>query len=258
MSYTIAVAGKGGTGKTTITAFLVDYLAKNKYGSVLALDADPNSTLNQALGIEVNQTIVGILDKIANMKDGLPAGMTKDRYIEYEVQNSVSEGKGYDLLAMGRPEGPGCYCYANNVLRGIIEKLSGAYDFVVIDNEAGMEHLSRRTTRSIDAFFIISDFSRVGVRSAKRISDLAKEMGLKIKEEFFIVNMARGDAALLKNEIDKSGLNFMGAIPFDEDIENLSLTEKPATGISDRGSFKKAFENIMSRLKILKRETVKN
>ncbi len=258
MSYTIAVAGKGGTGKTTCAAFLVDLLARRKCGSILALDADPNSNLNQALGVGITDTIVGILDKIAAMRDGLPAGMTKDRYIEYEIQNSVSEGKGFDLLAMGRPEGPGCYCYANNVLRGVIEKLSRAYDFVVIDNEAGMEHLSRRTTRTIDAFFIISDFSKVGVRSAKRISDLAKEMGLKIKEEFFVVNMAKGDSVPLKNEIDKSGLNFIGAIPFDEEIERLSLDEVSVTGTSGSLAFKKAFEGIMSHIKLSKNEAVKN
>lgn len=227
MGYVIAVAGKGGTGKTTVGAFIIDYLRKNKKGSILAIDADPNSNLNQALGVELNETVVGILDKIANMKDGLPAGMTKDRFIEYEVQNSLSEGKGFDLMAMGRPEGPGCYCYANTVLRGVIEKLSAAYDFVVIDNEAGMEHLSRRTTRKIDSFFIISDFSKIGIRSAKRISDLAKEMELKIGNEYLIVNMARGDLGQLKDEIDKTGLSLGGIVQFDEKIETLSLQGKP-------------------------------
>lgn len=228
MGYTIAVAGKGGTGKTTIAAFLVGYLRAQRAGSVLAIDADPNSNLNQAVGLELNGTVVGILDKVASLKDGgLPAGMTKDRFIEYEIQNVISEADGFDLLAMGRPEGPGCYCYANTVLRGIIEKLANAYDFTVVDNEAGMEHLSRRTTRAIDAFFIISDFSRIGIRSAKRISDLAKEMELKVGNEFLIVNMARGDIGPLKTEIDKNGLNLAGVIPFDEGLEQLSLCGKP-------------------------------
>jgi len=244
MSYTIAVAGKGGTGKTTIAAFLVGYLRKNRKGSILAIDADPNSSLNQAVGVDSNETVVGILDKVAALKDGgLPAGMTKDRFIEYEVQNSLAEAPGFDLLAMGRPEGPGCYCYANTVLKGVIEKLTKAYDFAVIDNEAGMEHLSRRTTRAIDAFFIISDFSRIGIRSAKRISDLAKEMKLKIGNEYLIVNMARESSAeCLKEEIEKSGLNLIGVIPFDKKIEDFSLCGKPIIDEFEKAEsiFKKA------------------
>ncbi len=232
MGYVIALAGKGGTGKTTIVALLTGYLAGIKACSVLAIDADPNSNLNQALGMELNETVVGILDKIAAARGELPAGMTKDRYIEYEVQNSVTEGAGFDLLAMGRPEGPGCYCYANTVLRGVIKQLSAAYDFVVIDNEAGMEHLSRRTARRLDAFFIVSDFSAAGIRSAKRISELAKEMGLQIGAEYLVVNMARGSVEALRDEIEKSGLNLIGSIPFDEAIARAALEGKPVTGIT--------------------------
>lgn len=244
MGYIFALAGKGGTGKTTIAAFLADYLRKAKKGSVLAIDADPNANLNQALGLELNGTVVGILDKLASLKDaGLPAGMTKNRFIEYEIQNSISEGDGFDLLAMGRPEGPGCYCYANTVLRGIIERLSKAYDYVVIDNEAGMEHLSRRTARVIDKFFIISDFSPVGVAAAKRISDLAKEMELKIADERLIVNMARGGADQLKEAIDKASLRLECVLPFDEEIANLSLAGKPVIG-SIKSDAKRIFERI--------------
>jgi CO dehydrogenase maturation factor len=228
MSHIIATAGKGGTGKTTIAALIISWLTSHKKGSVLAIDADPNSNLNQALGVELKGTVIDILDKMAAQKDsGLPAGMTKEQFIDYEIQSAVAEGEGFDLLAMGRPEGPGCYCYANNVLRGLISRLSGAYDYVVIDNEAGMEHLSRRVTGKIDAFFIVSDFSRIGVRSAKRISELARQMELKIGKEHLIVNMARGGADKLKDEIDKSGLKLAGVIPFDEKIEELSLNGKP-------------------------------
>ena len=243
MGYTIAVAGKGGTGKTTISAFLIEYLRRHKKGSILAIDADPNSNLNQALGVEIKETVVGILDKIADLKSDLPAGMTKDRFIEYEIQKSVSEGKGFDLLAMGRPEGPGCYCYANNVLRGLIEKLAGAYDYVVIDNEAGMEHLSRRIARKIDSFFIISDFSRVGIRSAKRISDLAREMDLRIGKQYLIVNMATGKIDALKEEIGKAGLNIAVIIPFDEKIEKSSLEGKPVIEVTEKSKAKEIFED---------------
>jgi len=242
MAYTIATAGKGGTGKTTIAAFFIDYLRRAHNGSILAIDADPNSNLNQALGIELKDTVVGILDKVAGMKEGLLSGMTKDRFIEYEIQSAVSEGDGFDLLAMGRPEGPGCYCYANNVLRGLIEKLSSGYDFVVVDNEAGMEHLSRRITRSIDSLFIISDFSRVGIRSARRISDLAKEMEIKVGGEYLIINMARSGINPLKAEVDKSSLKLAGVIPFDEKIEDLSLEGKPVVEVLEMSLVKRIFE----------------
>ncbi|MDD5450216.1 MAG: AAA family ATPase [Candidatus Omnitrophica bacterium] len=250
MSYTIAVAGKGGTGKTTLAAFIVDYLRKNKKGSLLAVDADPNSTLNECLGLALKGTVVGILDKIAAMKNGLPSGMTKDRYIEYEVQDSLSEGEGFDLLAMGRPEGPGCYCYANTVLRGVIERLSKGYDFVVIDNEAGMEHLSRRTARQIDCFFIISDFSRIGIRSARRISDLAGEMEIKIGKKYLIVNMApegspvgaTGGIENLKGEIAASGLELAGVVPFEKNIEDLALAGKPVIGSRENEEINKIFK----------------
>ena len=257
MSHTIALAGKGGTGKTTISALLIDYLRKTQSdSSILTIDADPNSNLNQVLGVELNDTVVGILDKLAGLKDGPPSGMTKNRFIEYEVQNSVSESKGFDLLAMGRPEGPGCYCYVNSVLRGLIDKLSKAYDLVVIDNEAGMEHLSRRIEKSIDTFFIISDYSRVGVRSAKRISDLAEEMKLKIGSKYLIVNMADGGISLLKEEIKKTGLNLAGIIPFDKEIENLSLAGKSIIDNLEKSKASGIFTKIMSSIKVTKKEAV--
>lgn len=243
MGYTIAVAGKGGTGKTTISALLIEHLMESDMGSILAIDADPNSSLSQALGLEIKETVVGVLDRVASSREGLPAGMTKDRFIEYEIQKSLGEGNKFDLLAMGRPEGPGCYCYANNILRGVIEKLSGAYDYIVIDNEAGMEHLSRRTTRKIDSFFIVSDFSRMGIRSEKRISDLAREMDLKIGRRDLIINMATDEIDILKEEIKGSGLDVAAVIPFDENIEELSLKGRPVIGLAEKSKAKEVFEN---------------
>jgi len=247
MAYTIALAGKGGTGKTTITAFLIQHLLKKGCGSILAIDADPNSNLNQALGVELTDTVVGILEKLSALKGDMPSGMTKNTYIEYEVQKTITEAEGFDLLAMGRPEGPGCYCYVNSVLRGLIEKLSKAYDYEVIDNEAGMEHLSRRINRAIDTLFLVSDNSRIGIRSAKRISDLTKEMDIKVATEYLVVNMAGSNIAPLKDEIDKSGLTFAGAVPFDENIERKSLEGKSLLG--DLHNFKawKVFAEIISQ-----------
>jgi len=248
MGYTIALAGKGGTGKTTIAAFLVNYLRSRAKGSVLAIDADPNTTLGQALaGVDPNTTVVDILDNVAALRGALPAGMSKNRYIEYETQLSLAEGEGYDLLAMGRPEGPGCYCYANTVLRGVIEKFQKHYHYVVIDNEAGMEHLSRRTTRTVDMLLVVSDFSAVGVRSAKRISDLAHEMKLTIAHTHLLLNMATGSADRLADEIRTTGLALMGVVSFDEELQRLSLLGKPVVASDRKSRSEEEFDRIIAR-----------
>ena len=193
MGYTIAIAGKGGTGKTTIAALMVRLLKEKKVGSILAVDADPNNNLSEALGLEVKKTIGSILDEVCLHPEKIPSSMSKDRFIEYQVQTSITEGDGFDVLAMGRPEGPGCYCYVNNLLRNITGKLIKDYDYVVIDNEAGFEHLSRRTTRACDALVVVSDATPVGLKAAQRISDLVKELNIKSKKNLLIINCYDND-----------------------------------------------------------------
>ncbi|MCX5701791.1 MAG: AAA family ATPase [Candidatus Omnitrophica bacterium] len=219
MGYIIAVAGKGGTGKTTITALIVRLIKESGSGSILAIDADPNSNLAENLGLKPKDTIGKILDRVASNLDKIPAGMSKDRFIEYEVQTSIVEAPGFDVLTMGRPEGPGCYCYVNNVLRGIIDKLVKEYDYVVIDNEAGLEHLSRRTTRHADVLIVISDATKVGLRSAKRINELAEELKIQIKKKLLIINRYNG---ALRPE-GRGPLRLFGAIPRSGKIECLRL-----------------------------------
>lgn len=220
MSYTIAIAGKGGTGKTTIAALLVRLLKENKKGSILAVDADPNSNLAESLGVETGRTIGDILDLIARQPQKVPAGMPKERFIEYEVQGAVVEAEGFDLLTMGAPEGPGCYCYVNNALRNVLGALIKDYDFIVIDNEAGLEHFSRRTTRQADALIIVSDGSRVGLKSAARINALVKELKIPIKKSGLLINRYDGD--IEQKKIDDMGLIYSGRIPFDETIAQIS------------------------------------
>ncbi|MDD2752168.1 MAG: AAA family ATPase [Candidatus Omnitrophica bacterium] len=221
MGYVIAVAGKGGTGKTTIAALITRLLKENKRGSVLAIDADPNSNLAETLGSEVKQTIGSMLDNVAKHPDMIPSGMTKYRFIEYQVQTIISEADGFDLLTMGKPEGPGCYCYVNNVLRNVLAELIKDSDYVVIDNEAGLEHLSRRTTRQADALVIISDATAVGLKAAGRIDNLTKELDIKVKNKFLLVN--RYNETMDNKKVSGIDALFLGQIPNDEQIFQLSL-----------------------------------
>ena len=188
MGFTIAIAGKGGTGKTTIAALLVKMLKEGKKGSLLVVDADPNSNLAEVLGLKVNATIGNILDEVGEHPQKIPVSMPKDRYIEYEIHKAIQEAEGFDLLTMGKPEGPGCYCYVNNVLRSVMEKLIKDYDYIVIDNEAGLEHLSRRTTRQADVLLAVSDATPVGLKAVKRIAELVRELNIKTKKKLLLVN----------------------------------------------------------------------
>ena len=183
MSFSIAVAGKGGTGKTSIASLIIRYLKNNKLEPILAIDADPNANLADSLGLEVKQTIGSIIASFNNEKINIPPGMTKEAYLEYKLNEALVESKGLDLLTMGRGEGPDCYCYPNLLLRKFADSLAGNYAYVVMDNEAGMEHLSRRTTQNINALLVVSDPSVKGVRTVAQIKNLVSELKLVVKRE---------------------------------------------------------------------------
>jgi len=249
MSYILAVTGKGGTGKSSIASLLVRHIAEKKSGSVLAIDADPNSCLADNLGIKNPETIVGICEEISKNLAKIPAGVTKDRFIEMRVQEAVNEADFFDLLVMGRPEGPGCYCYVNNLLREIIGKITNSYDFVIIDNAAGMEHISRRTTGEMNKLVVVSDYSISGVRSARRIYELAKELGIKMSGAYLVINKISGPLKPLAGEIEKTGLSAAGSIPYDEEMVNWSISNKPIFDFRDetiRGEIEEIFNNIMA------------
>ncbi|MCX5707017.1 MAG: AAA family ATPase, partial [Candidatus Omnitrophica bacterium] len=231
MGLVIAMAGKGGTGKTTIAGLIVRLIKEKKLGSILAVDADPNSNLAEVLGLEVKESIGKILDDISLNPESVPKGMPKATFIEYRVQTAIVEGEGFDLLTMGRPEGPGCYCYVNNSLRNVMSKLINDYDFVVIDNEAGLEHLSRRTTRSADSLVVVSDATVSGLRSAKRISGLVKELGIKTKKEFLIIN--RCDKVIEQEKIKEISFDYLCSLPNDSGIERLSLNGNSLLGLEE-------------------------
>ena len=192
MTYSIALAGKGGTGKTTMAGILVKYLVEKGRTPVLAVDADANANLNEVLGLEVEETLG---DAREDMKKGVSAGMTKNIFIEMKLQQAVIEADGFDLIVMGRPEGAGCYCAANTLLTESLEKLIDNYTSVVMDNEAGMEHISRLTTNNIDALLVVSDPTRRGLQAASRIVDLADKLSLNIGRKMVMVNRLRDHQA---------------------------------------------------------------
>ncbi|NQV04645.1 MAG: AAA family ATPase [Candidatus Omnitrophica bacterium] len=223
MPYIIAVAGKGGVGKTTVATLLVQHLLKDSK-PVLAIDADPNSNLNALLGFEYKETISDIRDEAKNLSS---VSISKSDFFNMRLEEILAEGDGVDLLVMGRPEGPGCYCAVNNILREYLSKLGKNYRFVVIDNEAGMEHLSRRTANNIDRLLLISDTTMVGVQSAINAFEAAKKAGIKIKGASLIINKARSGLDKEKLELVKnSGLDIAGYIPFQERIEKNSEAGK--------------------------------
>lgn len=228
---TVAVAGKGGTGKTTISALAVRYLVSRGETPVLAVDADPNSSLGQTLGVEVLITVGAAREQGFAGKRDIPGGITKDSFMEYKIQEALSEGEGFDLLTMGRPEGPGCYCFANNIIRRYMDTLAKNYSHIIMDNEAGLEHLSRRTTRETDVLLVVSDAGVRGLVAARRVLDLAVEMGIEVGANMFVLNRATPDSLkALEPEIKRLELPHVATLAedpslFEAEIAGQSLLE---------------------------------
>ncbi|MDP2872444.1 MAG: AAA family ATPase [Bacillota bacterium] len=246
----IAVAGKGGTGKTTVAANLVRYLAGREDGrSVLAIDADPNSNFGEALGLAPRGTIADVLEETKQTKE-LPAGMTRQGWIQYRLSQLVEESDRFDLLTMGTPEGPGCYCYPNDLLRGHLSALGANYGYVVIDNEAGLEHLSRRVEQEIDVLLVVTDPTARGVRSAGRVTEIIRNLKTKVSDSYLIVNRATsgGDLAALDGEIERTGLKVAGTIPEDPAIREYDLRGTPLTELPVDGPAVRAMRELFARL----------
>lgn len=227
MTKRIAVAGKGGTGKTTLSALLIRYLIEQHPGkSILAVDADANANLNEALGVEVIDTIGTILED-TKKPNAVPTGMTKDIFIEYRLNMALVEEQAFDLVVMGNPQGPGCYCYPNDLLKNYLEKLSKNYDYMIIDNEAGLEHLSRRLLPMIDLLLVTSDSSARGIRSAGRVKSIVESVNIAVSKMGLVIGRSRdGDAALLEQEVSNTGLELFGEIPYDQNVTEYDLNAK--------------------------------
>jgi len=225
MGYSIALAGKGGTGKTTMAGMLIKYLVEKGKTPVLAVDADANANLNEVLGLDVDQTLGGAREE---MKRGVSTGITKDVFIEMKIQEAVVESPGFDLIVMGRPEGAGCYCAANSLLTQFLDKLIDNYSFIVIDNEAGMEHISRLTTNNVDILLVVSDATRRGVQAASRIVELADSLSLKIQRKMLIINRAgEGQDEGIRKAVEEFRLDLLGTVPEDPVVKEYDLKGRP-------------------------------
>jgi CO dehydrogenase maturation factor len=249
MSYTIAVTGKGGVGKTTTSALMIQWLVAHGRGPVLAVDADSNANLNEALGIEYRSTVGGIRED-ARSKALELTGISKQEFLDLQVQEALVEENGYDMIVMGRPEGQGCYCFANNILRDVIQRLSNNYRSIVVDSEAGLEHISRRTLLSVDMLCMISDCTVRGIRTAKRVADLATEMGSPIRARGLIVTRVPGGELPdgVSTEIGASGLELLAVVPVDDNVVDMDAGGLAVGDIPSGSPARVAVNELMEKL----------
>ncbi len=231
---TVAVTGKGGTGKTLVSALLIHFISK-KSNKVLAVDADPDSNLADALGVEVEKTLGEIRELFQTSRDEMGT-MNKEQWLEGKIYEAICECKGYDLLVMGRPEGEGCYCFANSLLRGVLKKLRRHYEYVVIDSEAGLEHFSRKTIDSADYVLIVTDMSKKGLATARRIKELTKELKLNFKDMMLIANRIANETAeqRIKKFADEEGIKLLEILPYDEKVVELDLKGIPVVNLDEK------------------------
>lgn len=249
MGFVIALTGKGGVGKTTLSALAIDWLVRRGETPILAVDADSNANLNEALGVRYEATVGGIRESARQQVQAL-RGMAKQEFLELRVQEALVEQQGYDLIVMGRPEGQGCYCFANNVLRDVLDRLARNYRQVVIDSEAGLEHISRRTLLCVDHLLIVSDCTVRGIHTAARLSALADEVALGSRSRGLIVNRAPGGdlPPAIRSAAEATGLPLLATIPLDEHIAALDADGAALVDVSRRAPARLAFENLLEEL----------
>lgn len=254
MAKIIAVAGKGGVGKTTLTGLMIQYLCENGKRPVLAVDADANSNLNEVLGVEAPPTLGEIreeLERSASMANSpIPKGMTKGDYLQMRLEDAITEEDDYDLMVMGRTQGQGCYCFVNGLVQTQIQRLQANYPYLVVDNEAGMEHISRGLLPTMDVAILISDCSRRGVQAAGRIAALMQELNFKPKQIGLIVNRApdgKLDAGTME-EIQKQGLNLFGVVPQSDEVYRYDCDGKPTVQLPEDSPVRQALYRILEGL----------
>ena len=254
MGHIIAVAGKGGVGKTTLTGLLIQYLCESGKKPVLAVDADANANLNEVLGVGIECTLGELREEIeragVDSRYQIPVGMTKQAYLEARLSDAITEEDDYDLMVMGRTQGQGCYCFVNGLVQTQIQKLQSNYPYVVVDNEAGMEHISRGLIPTMEIAILVSDCSRRGVQAAGRIAALMKELNFKPKTVGLIVNRApegKLDAGTME-EVEKQGLTLLGVVPQDQDVYQYDCDGKPIIQLPKDSPVRSALGEIVKKL----------
>lgn len=246
MTVTIAIAGKGGTGKTTLSGLLVRYLIEHRAGKILAIDADPSSNLHLVLGMPLTQTVGDIRE---DARTGVAPGQSRQDWLNYAVRMAVEEGDDVDLLAMGRPEGQGCYCAANHMLRSIMDGIGAGYDYVVMDNEAGMEHLSRRTTRDVDHLLLVSDASLRGMAAAEAMLELSKELEIDVRNTYLVVNRVMGEMTpAIRAKAEAMGVPLLAAVPYDPQLVEFDGAGRPLVELPADAAVSRAVEGIAKKL----------
>lgn len=254
MGHIIAIVGKGGVGKTTLSGLIIQYLCETGKKPILAVDADANSNLNEVLGVETGQTMGELREEIeragADMNYKIPAGMTKAAYLDIKIADAISEEDDFDLMVMGRSQGQGCYCFVNGLVQMQLQKMQSHYPYVVVDNEAGMEHISRGILPSMETAILVSDCSRRGVQAAGRISSLIDEMKMRPKYQGLILNRVpdgKVDKGTME-EIHKQGLNLLGVVPHDDHIYKYDCEGKPIVELPTDSPVRKALKEIVNKL----------
>ena len=256
MAHVIAIAGKGGVGKTTLTGLIIQYLGKKGKGPILAVDADANSNLNEVLGVEVESTLGDVREEVARAEmsktNPIPAGMSKADYMEFKFDDALIESDDYDLLVMGRTQGKGCYCFVNGLLQAQLQRLQKNYPYIIVDNEAGMEHISIGVLPSMETAILISDCSRRGVQAVGRIAELIKECDMHPKKIGLIINRAPGGVlnAGTKEEIEKQGLTLLGVVPQDELVYEYDCEVRPTVELPEDSPVRKAMSEIVKKLNL--------
>jgi CO dehydrogenase maturation factor len=254
MTYGIALAGKGGTGKTTVCGLILDHLVKSGKGPILAVDADANSNLNEVLGVERPLSLGDIREEIARSewaeKNPIPPGMSKQEYAQFRFNSALVEEADYDMLVMGKPQGVGCYCYVNDVLRDVLNRYYQNYRYLVVDNEAGLEHISRGILPPVDLVLLVSDCSRRGIQAAGRIAALVRDLALQVKAVRLIVNRAPGGSLdpAIGAEIEAQGLSLAGVLPQDEEVYRYDAEGKPLVTLPEDTPVRKALGEILQNL----------
>ena len=253
MAHVIAVAGKGGVGKTTLTGLIIQYLGEKGKGPILAVDADANSNLNEVLGVEVETTLGEIREEVAGAemasKNPIPSGVSKADYMEYKFDDALAESDDFDLLVMGRTQGKGCYCFVNGLLQAQIQRLEKNYPYIIVDNEAGMEHISRGVLPNMETAILVSDCSRRGVQAAGRIAQLIKECNMHPRQVGLIVNRAP-DGKLnegTREEIEKQGLHLLGVVPQNDTVYEYDCDGTPTVDLPEDSPVKKAIREIVDK-----------